>query len=399
MLAVSAYGAYSSAQSGKAASKQAKNAAAQEAASQEQQLALQQQAMQYTKDQNSWRMAQGQENQDYTRAWSEADLQRRLAAAGSAEERMQIADAMDMAERIRQINQINSNQQLSEQERQQALSYLDYNQRQAAQEREFDVNRLARMEDKAGYIGDRMEQTLSGLGSMVKRPEYGASDVNSAYQDILGGYMSAADRAADRVASVNEAQDIARGMDSSSTGESSRRRVLRDQVSPLYEQAQAKARLEAQQYISGLAGLQTSYGSQELARRNQTLDEVSKALSPELQALMQMKTPGSATSYQAPTSIGSALQQAFNVNKGYNDQIANPVQTYGTSAPTFNLASLNLDNLSGGSSGGGSGGSNALGWAQEAAKGYSAAGSGITDLITQLSKTQWGKDMTAKWGG
>ena len=388
--AATAYSAYSSSQASAKQSKQADKALGQSDREAEfnyklgqEQLALSKKEHELTREQYEWLRQQYGEDKQYNLNWALEDLQRRLSAAGAAGERLSAADTYEWNERQRQVETEAINRQLALQEHDQAMGYLDYNQQMALQERLYDEQRLSMLEGKAADVGTQLKQALQSMGSFTQRPEYTEADVASREQDILKSYMSAADRAADRIASVNEAKDIARGMDTSTTGAMSRRQILREQVNPLYEEAMNKARSEALSQISGLSTMQSQYATNEREQREQQWSQMSDAIQAELNAIKDLSVTKQAGDYNAPVTPNTAARDAGTFVRGYNETIANPVQTYGAnsgiSPASYNPSSFNT-NL--GSNINSNAAEQGAAWAQSAAKSNAAATSSWMDAIS-----------------
>jgi len=396
------------------------------------------------------------EYRSYSRQWADADLNERKLARDYAHDRIGWGDHLSSNERQRQIEQQQLNQQLLNQQYERAMQELAYSRAMAGGERSFDQSRLAHEQWMADQERAFQERELAGLQSQlqserdfdVSRQEYIAglaeqlgvnltnelsnlgrlsapeyldeTDFRRSQQMFMDQYGSAADRAADRIASVNESQLINAGMDTSTTGDVSRRNLLEQQVKPLYDEMIAKATQDALGYITGMNQDRRSGYESRLAGREQALAEVSSAYSPQLQAMLSLRAPESAATtawqnvgsaiqnrdlvsagnYRAPIAPQSRAQSIQNLNLGMIDQLSNPVATYGASpstvAPLTSSAYFNpMRNMSTASNFlGGMEGPNSGTLSSQAASGWGAAGENFGDFLGRadglLNRTQGG---------
>lgn len=239
---------------------------------------------------------------------------------------------------------------------------------QLQRERAYEVARNELIRNRAGDLGDTLQRTLSGLGELAPANYRGEPELNQARQMFMEQYGSAADRAVDRLASVNEAQLINRGVDTSTTGDVSRRDLLAEQVQPMYNEMVAKATQDALGYITGLNEQTAREYQDRLAGRERALSEVSQAFTPEIDALLQIRNAPSAASgdwaslstsiidrnlpsaivqrdlptaispfqtrsgadYRAPLSPTGGMPSVPGSMPGMANQLAPPVASYGT---------------------------------------------------------------------
>lgn len=267
---------------------------------------------------------------NYARDWVQQNRDFLLSEQEYEKYRISEADQMAAKERERQLNKLINDEQVSKEERQRALEELDYVRSIAQGEREYDVrqyeadqmtaqleyqyrmqeyermmgiaseerqfiiDRQERILSEAGIIGDEMDRVMAQFGDYTPPKRYTEADVERTNSQFLSDYMADADRAAEKIASVNEAGLIRNGVDMSSTGDSSRRELLQEQITPLYNRARIQARNDALSYITGLQTNEIEAAKADLAARSGVMDEVMKREGMTLAALQGLGDPASA---------------------------------------------------------------------------------------------------------
>jgi hypothetical protein len=300
----------------------------------------------------------------YSRDWVQQNRDFLLAEQEYEKYRISDADKNAAKERERQLQKLIDDEEVSKAERQRALEELDYVRSIAQGEREYDVRQYEndqlqsqleyqyRMQEyermmgianderqfvidrqekiltEAGIIGDEIDRVMAQFGDYTPPKRYTEADVERSNSQFLSDYMADADRAAEKIASVNEAGLIRSGVDMSSTGDSSRRELLREQINPLYHQARIQARNDAMGYITGLQNNEINAAQADLAARSGVMDEIMKREGMTLNTMMGLRDPTSARindylsmgtgvlsprnltsagSYSAPLDIRSAI--------------------------------------------------------------------------------------------
>lgn len=276
-------------------------------------------------------------------------------------------------QRAFQIEQLLQNQSISAAERERALQELEEAQAVAAGERDEDLRRLAEeremkaierdymidvfgqarqqaqserdydlafRDNLTGRIDDlqsALDQTLSFLGPAPAIASLSPQDIEREILMREDQYMGDADRAIDRVASVNEARLISNGMDES-TQANRRRRDIASQAASMYEQARTRARDEALNYISGRQGALVDNANAIMGNRSARLNETGQVAGAGLDRMMQMPNVGSAmgafslasavpsavhtrnlrsaNDYSAPLQVGSSIYDRTQIGTG-----------------------------------------------------------------------------------
>ena len=267
---------------------------------------------------------------NYSRAWADDDREFKRLEQDYEKYRVGEADRLAAEERARQLEKLIDDERTTKAERERALQELDYTRSIAAGERQYDVKQyesdqmLAQLEyqyrmqqyeeqrgianserqreidqqerilREAGILRDTIDRTMRGMGDLAPLVRYGEDDVNAYTDEFFGAYQSDADRAVDRIASVNEAGLIQRGVDSSTTADESRKRLLQEQVIPLYETARANARRDAMGYVTSLQDNEVNAFNSEVQARAAQIDEQIRGNTAIIDIINNLKTPGSA---------------------------------------------------------------------------------------------------------
>jgi hypothetical protein len=263
-----------------------------------------------------------------------------------------------------QIEQLLRNQQITQEERQFALQQLEYAQsvargerdedmtrfyqereqrqferqfqvqqyqtmrQQAMQERGVEMDRRNRVTGQIDQLREALQLAHHNLGPMPERPGITREDIDADARRREDIYMADVDRAADRVASVNEANMMRGGVDRS-TGATARRGEITERIAQEYNRARERARDEALRYITGVQGTLFNEYNAAMGERGLTLQEVMGTQGAGIDQMMQM--PGlpsammndylqmqsgvydrglqSANNYQAPIPINTAVWQ------------------------------------------------------------------------------------------
>lgn len=421
--------------------------------------------MRYYMDVNAENRGLMLDQMEYARDWAERQREDLTGELNYERYRIKEADRREAAERERQLQKLANDEALTRAERERALEELEYVRSIAKGEREFDVKRyqadrmtneleyqyrlqqyermmgianeerdfaIRRQEDilrEAGLLQDNLQVALKGLGDMPEIRQYGEKDVREAEADFYDHYLEGADRAADRLASTNEAGLIRAGVDVSSTGDSARRRLLQEQLVPLYSQARMQARNDALQWITGLQENELAYNEAERARRGRVLEELTGVNSQRLEALQGLRDLPSATrgdylqlgsavtpfstltsagNYDSPLDVRSGVLDRGGVNTGYNTTMALQRTLSAINPSSFNpTLQLQMPSLSTGASllsgrppdfSG-----NALAWAgmanKSAASGTESLLEGLTSLGDMIGDVDWGAIFGRKTGG
>lgn len=263
----------------------------------------------YIMNLNDRNQSRVQEFFNYSRAFAQQDQAYRRQEQEFEKYRIDSADQLAAEERARQLQKLVDDEGIAAGERERALDELEYVQSIARGERQYDIkqyesdqamsqleyqyrvqqyenllgivneerqyeiDRQQRIMREANMLRDTIDETLASFGDLPLPKRYGESDIQSAESEFYQGFLSDADRAADRIASVNEAGLIRGGVDQSTTGDSSRRELLQTQIIPLYQTARNRARQEALQYVSGLQENEANAFNTQVGARAAAIDE------------------------------------------------------------------------------------------------------------------------------
>lgn len=267
----------------------------------------------------------------------------------AASERKQALDALAEAKAIAK-GERNDDLKRYYQNQQQRLDERDFSMRQyqtmqdrLVGERQYDIAGRNKVEGRLDSLYQTLQRTRAGMGDMPTVRQFTEADFanEEARRRDLG--MRMVDRAADKVASINEANLIRSGIDSGNAGVNKRAEITA-QISDLYERSAMQARDEAMRYITGVQNSLYAGYDKELARRQAMLGEVGGVESTGISQLMQLKDPRSAVSndymqlpsgvydrgilsannYNAPMQINSAITAAPNLPMGMANTLSIP---------------------------------------------------------------------------
>ena len=172
-----------------------------------------------------------------------------------------------------------------------------------------------------------LRDTQRGLGFVPEVDRISQSDIDAEVNKRTTQYMGDVDRAADRVASVNEADLIRSGLDESSPG-IARRSDIAARLANEYSNARMRAQDDALKYITGESNVLTGNIEDIMAQRSRVLGETGNVYGTGIDQLMQTPQASSAVdayrlaqiipsgnysrnilsanSYDAPIPIGTA---------------------------------------------------------------------------------------------
>jgi len=358
-----------------------------------------------------------QEYMNYSRDLVQKDQNYRQQEQDYERYRIGKADTLAAAERARELEQFARDESTNAQERQLALDELEYVRQIAAGERDYDVKRFEEdqmrseleyqkrvndyetqmgMADKerqleidrqtkilgqANTLSREIEDTVYSFGDLERVKRYGEDDVDQFANEFYTGYLEDADRAADRLSSVNEADLIRRGVDDSTTGDSSRRRLLQEQLTPLYNNARIQARQDGMGYVNNLQNNEINAFNADVSSRAAAIEEKIRGKEGLLQVMQNMNNPvsaqtngwanlGSASNngsirtsagdFRAPLNINSGVagRQTFTPgmsnsmrlsNSMAGGQISSANGSFNPTQPTFSTGGSLLSSASGGS--------------------------------------------------
>lgn len=230
----------------------------------------------------------------------------------TAEERTYAKGLLDQAKRTASgeadadLRRLAEERLMAQDERNFAIEQLQYAQNTAARERADDSSLRDMIIGRAGSLQMSMDAALRGMGDMRDIPRISADQINAEVMRREDLAMSDANSAIDRVASVNEADLIRRGLDASTPG-AMRRAQIAEGASDIYAQARAAARDSAMKYIGGQQAILTDNFNTDLARRRSVLGEQAGVASSGLDLLTRLQPMRSANDYRAPVQVGSGI--------------------------------------------------------------------------------------------
>lgn len=212
--------------------------------------------------------------------------------------------------------------------------------RQADAERQRDLAIQNQIMAQAGALRDQLEGTAAQLGYVPEIPRLDQSQIDSEIRRRTQQYQSDVDRAADRVASVNEAELIRIGLDESTPG-IARRGEVAERLAQEYQNARQRAYDDALGYITGRQDAMANNVGNIIDRRQAILGETGDIASSELGILQQLRNAqsaanvydmasrvptgiydrdiASANDYRRPVPINSAIYDSVNPGTGLSN--------------------------------------------------------------------------------
>ena len=226
--------------------------------------------------------------------------------------------------------------------------YEDYL-RQAQAERDAEMGIRNQILAGADDLQSRLEATAAQLGYVPEIEQITPEMIDAEVARRTGEYMSDVDRAAEAVASANEADLIRSGIDVS-TGATQRRGDIAGRLAQEYQNARQRAYDDAMGYISGRSNAMATNVGNIMDRRSAILGETANIAGTELGILQNLRQLPSATgAYQMASSIGSGiLDRNITSANNYNAPIpvnsafydASGAMTSGMSSYDYNLMNL-----------------------------------------------------------
>lgn len=168
-------------------------------------------------------------------------------------------------------------------------------QSQAYDERAYDMAYRDRMLETVDGTRAGLQQMLEALGAAPELDTLTREDFEAETQRRQDLYQSDVDRAAQAVASANEADLMRSGLDESTVG-TDRRGQIAERLSHEYQNARARAYNDALSYVSGQSEAIGSSAAREMQQRAAMLGEMSGVNAYGLEAMMGMPQISSAMS-------------------------------------------------------------------------------------------------------
>lgn len=211
------------------------------------------------------------------------------------------------------------------------------------QERAYELQRRGMIEGRINDLSSSLERARQQMGDVPDFERYSKADIAAEESRRADIARADVDRAATRVASVNEAELMRNGMDISGTADRKRGDITR-QIADLYEKARLSARDDALAYITGAQGMFRQNFEADLARRDFMMKEIGNTKGAGIDLLMQLpqlpsavnngyeaipsgiyeREIASALNYRPDMAIGSAIYDNLNVPVGMANTMSIP---------------------------------------------------------------------------
>jgi len=237
------------------------------------------------------------------------------------------AKAVASGERDDDMRRFLEERAMAQIERQYLMDQYENAQRQAMAERNDQLATRDEIFNNIYGYQAALNQTAAGLGMIPEIERVTGADIASEVDRRSAQYQSDVDRAADRVASVNEAALIRSGLDESTPG-TARRGDIAARIANEYQSARNRAYDDALKYITGETGLLASNVNDIMKRRSGILSETANVAGAGIDQMMKVpqaasavdatryasivpsgiynRSISSANNFRAPVNIGSA---------------------------------------------------------------------------------------------
>lgn len=282
------------------------------------------------------------------------------------------AKATAAGERDEDLRRFLEERDQKEIERDFVVREYDESKRQTLLERQEAMSRQDNIMAQITRMQGDLASAQSAMGLAPEMKEISEADFDQEYNTRLASYTGDVDRAADRVASIGESDLIRRGMDQS-TQATARRGEIAGRLASEYQNARIKARDDAMKYITGEAGAINSNVNDILGRRGTMLKEVAGVSGAGIDQLSRLgfapsaadvyrnatsvpsevynRSVGSANSFRPPVNIGSAIYNSESpiaslADYGVTSSAATSANT-GIGSAMLNPASMSMGNMNG----------------------------------------------------
>lgn len=288
-----------------------------------------------------------------------------------AEQQLAQAQSVAAGEREEDLRRYYEEQALAEAQRDFMLSQFDDARTAMADDRAMDMANYDRVSNQINDMQRAIRMTELELGAVPELPRLTQADLDAEIARRQDQYMSDVDRAADRVASTNEANLIRAGIDSATPGNAARADITR-QIADQYQSARSRAYDDALKYITGEQDFLMAGHGGEMDRRQAILAERAGIDATGLDALMRMpnvrsmtgafdmaqavpsgiytRNIASAGNYQSPVQMGTS-KHSGDIGLGlsnYQVGLSNADQSYlNLKSGIYNPANITLNDIGG----------------------------------------------------
>ena len=248
-------------------------------------------------------------------------------------QQLEQAKAVAGGERDEDMRRFLEEREAKKLEREFAMAEYTDSKTRADMERQEDLRIRDQIMASIFGLQNTLEGTQAGMGAIPMIDQFTQADINAEYQNRLGDYTADVDKAADKVASINEANLIRGGIDESTTG-TDRRGEVAGRLAQEYTKARLKAQDDALKYITGKSGAMTTNINDIMKQRTGILSENAGIAGAGIDQLMRLpgvrstsdqvryasslptsvynRNVGSANDFRAPVAIGSGIFTGMN---------------------------------------------------------------------------------------
>ena len=272
-----------------------------------------------------------------------------------AVEQLEQVKAIAAGERDDDMRRFLEERAMAQIERQYLMDQYENAQRQAMAERNEQLaTRDEIFQNIYGYQA-ALNQTAAGLGMIPEIERVTGADIASEIDRRSAQYQSDVDRAADRVASVNEAALIRSGLDESTPG-TARRGDIAARIANEYQSARNRAYDDALKYITGETGLLASNVNDIMKRRSGILSETANVAGAGIDQMMKVPQAASAVDatryaslvpsgiYNRSISSANNFRAPVNINSAAVTGTLTPgIADYNRPTSLVNNAGFNID--------------------------------------------------------
>lgn len=247
-----------------------------------------------------------------------------------AEQQLEYVKAIATGERDEDMRRFLEERAMAEIERSYMLDQYENAQQQAMAERNEQMARRDEIFENIYGLQSALNETAAGFGLVPEIQQITDADIASEIDRRSAQYQSDVDRAADRVASINEADLIRGGMDESTAG-TARRGKIAARIANEYQSARNRAYDDALRYITGESSMLADNVNDIIGRRQAMLSETAGVAGAGIDQMMRVpqatsaadavryaslvptgiynRNISSANAFRAPVGLGSAQVQ------------------------------------------------------------------------------------------
>lgn len=223
-----------------------------------------------------------------------------------AVQQLEEAKAIAKGERDEDLRKRAREEQIAAIEREFAIEQMYSSQATAASERADDIAFRDEIIGRLDAMTGQIDAAFAGMPALTAPELLGTDEFNEILARFESNAIANVDRAADRVASINEASLMTRGIENSSIGTGERGRVA-SRLALDYENARQAAMQQALAYITGSNDVTMQQFNAIKDARGSRAAEITAMTAPVIEAMLNSRQVGSANDFTTPVPINSGI--------------------------------------------------------------------------------------------